>query len=32
MTKVNFVNQAESIMSETYFSQLHGNTQKKTRK
>ena len=32
MAKVNFVNQAESFMSETYFSQVHGNAQKKTRK
>ena len=32
MTKVNFLNQAESIKSESYISQLHGNANKKTRK
>ena len=32
MTKVNFLNQAESFMSESYISQLHGNVNKKARK
>ena len=32
MAKVNFLNQAESSMSESYISQLHGNRHKKTRK
>ena len=32
MTKVNFLNQAESFKSESYISQLHGNANKKTRK
>ena len=32
MVKVNFLNQAESFMSESYFFQLHGNAHKKTRK
>ena len=32
MAKVNFLNQAESFMSESYISQLHGNANKKTRK
>ena len=32
MTKVNFLNQAESFMSESYISQLHGNAHNKTRK
>ena len=30
--KVNFLNQAESFMSESYISQLHGNAHNKTRK
>ena len=29
---VNFVNQAESFMSESYISKLHVNANKKTRK
>ena len=32
MAKVNFLNQAESFKSESYISQLHGNSNKKTRK
>ena len=32
MAKVNFLNQAQSFMSESYISQLHGNASKKTRK
>ena len=32
MAKVNCLNQAESFMSESYNSQLHGNANKKTRK
>ena len=32
MTKANFLNQAESLMSESYISQLHDNSNKKTRK
>ena len=32
MTKVNFLNQAESFMSESYISQLDGNANKKTKK
>ena len=32
MVKVEFLNQAESLMSESYISQLHGNAHKKTRK
>ena len=28
MTKVNFLNQAESFMSENYISQLNGNAHK----
>ena len=32
MAKVNFLNQAESVMSERYISQLHGNEYKKMRK
>ena len=32
MAEVNFLNQAESFMSESYTSQLHGNVHKKTRK
>ena len=32
MAKVNFLNQAESFMSESYISQLYGNAYKKTRK
>ena len=32
ITKVNFTNQAESFMSESYISQLHGNAHNKTRK
>ena len=32
MAEVNFLNQAESFMSESYISQLHGNAHKKTRK
>ena len=32
MAKVNFLNQAELFMSESYISQLEDSTQKKTRK
>ena len=32
MAKVNFLNQVESVMSEKYISQLHGNSYNKTRK
>ena len=32
MAKFNFFNQAESFMSESYISQLHGNANEKTRK
>ena len=32
ITKVNFTNQAESFMSESYISQVHGNAYNKTRK
>ena len=32
MAKVKFLNQAESFMSESYISQLHGNEHNKTRK
>ena len=32
MTKANFLNQAESLMSESYISQRHDNSNKKTRK
>ena len=32
MAKVNFLNQAESFMSESYTSQLYSNVDKKTRK
>ena len=32
MAKVNFLNQAESFMSDSHISQLHGNANKKTRK
>ena len=32
MTKVNFLNQADSFMSESYICQLHSNANKKTRK
>ena len=32
MPKVNFLNQAESFMSESYISQLGGNADKNTRK
>ena len=32
MVKVNFLNQAESFMSEGYVFQLCGNADKKTRK
>ena len=32
MGKVNFLNQAESFMSENYIYQLHGNATKKTKK
>ena len=32
MAKVNFLNQAESFMSENYISQLHGSVNKKTKK
>ena len=32
MSKVNFLNHAESFMSENYISQLHGNAHKETRK
>ena len=32
MAKVNFLNQAESFMSEIFMSQLHDNAHKKTRK
>ena len=30
MAKVYFLNQAESLMSESYISQLHDNANKKT--
>ena len=32
MTKVNYLTQAESLKTESYISQLHGNANKKTRK
>ena len=32
MAKVDFSNQAESFISQSYISQLHGNANKKTRK
>ena len=32
MAKVNFLNQADSFMSESYICQLHSNSNKKTRK
>ena len=32
MTKANFLNQPESLMSENYISQCHDNSNKKTRK
>ena len=32
MAKVNFLNQAESFMSENYISQLHGNVNRKPKK
>ena len=32
MAKANFLNQAESFMSESYISQIHDNANKKTRK
>ena len=32
MAKVNLLNQAESLMSESNVSQLHGNANKKNRK
>ena len=32
MAKFNLLNQAESFMSESNISQLHGNANKKTRK
>ena len=32
MANVNFLNKAESFMSESYISQLRENAQKKTRK
>ena len=32
MAKVNFLNQAESFILESYISQLHGNANKKTKK
>ena len=32
MAKFNFLNQAESFMSESYISEHHGNAHKKTRK
>ena len=32
MAKVNFLNQAESFMSESYISQLHGNAHTKKQK
>ena len=32
MAEVNFLNQADSFMSESYISQLHRNAHKKTRK
>ena len=32
MTKVKFLNQAESFMPECYISQFHDNANKKTRK
>ena len=31
MAQVNFLNQAESFISENYISQLHGNAHKKAR-
>ena len=30
--KINFLNQAESFISESYIFQLHGNAHNKTRK
>ena len=32
MAKVDFSNQAESFISQSYISQRHGNANKKTRK
>ena len=32
MAKINFLNQAESFMSGSYISQLHGYANKKTKK
>ena len=32
MAKVNFLTQAESFISKSYISQLHGNTHEKTKK
>ena len=32
MAKINFLNQAESCVSESYISQLYGNSNKKIRK
>ena len=32
MAKLNGLNQAESLMSASYISQLHGNAHKKTKK
>ena len=32
MAKVNFLNEVESFMSESYISQLRGNAHNKTRK
>ena len=32
LAKVNFLNRAESLMSESYIFQLQGNANKKTRK
>ena len=32
MAQVNFLNQAESFISKSYISQLHGNAHEKTRK
>ena len=32
MAKINFLNQAESFMSENHISQICGNAHKKTRK
>ena len=32
IAKINFLNQAESFMSERYISKLHGNAHEKTKK